>query len=226
MAVLCRAAPAWSHTLYGYEDEYGVVHLNDTRLDDNYVLIYDCEERPKLGFKEIRDIVRRNGGRASEVRQEWIQEHVRKWIPRRLALSRPKPPTPAIRKAIQASSSRHGLDPNLIYAVIEAESGFHQYAVSPKGAQGLMQIMPETQRTLGLRQPFDPEQNIDTGARYLRTLMKRFPSIELALAAYNAGPEVVERYQGIPPYTETRQYVQRVLERYRSMGPKDIQAEQ
>jgi hypothetical protein len=221
LAALLCGAPALAHTLYGHEDEFGVVHLHETRLDENYVLIYDSEERPRLGLEAIRTILRKNGGSAQDIRQEWIQEHVKKWIPRRLALSRPKPPTPAIRQAIQASSARHGLDPNLIYAVIEAESGFHQYAVSPKGAQGLMQIMPETQRTLGLRQPFDPRQNIDTGTRYLRALMKRFQSLELALAAYNAGPAVVERHKGVPPYAETRQYIQRVLARYHSLPLQD-----
>jgi hypothetical protein len=115
-----------------------------------------------------------------------------------------------------ATARRHGLDPDLVLAVISVESAFRKDAVSPKGAQGLMQLMPGTARELGVKDAFDPAQNLDAGARYLNTLLEQFHGdVRLALAAYNAGPNAVKRHGGIPPYRETRQHVEKVLERYR-----------
>ncbi len=108
--------------------------------------------------------------------------------------------------------SLYSIDPMLIRAMIEVESGFNPQAVSRAGAQGLMQIMPQTQKYLGLVSPFEPESNIEAGTRYFRYLMDRFQSVPLALAAYNAGPSRVEEYNGIPPFRETQEYVRRVLE--------------
>ncbi|MCE5245053.1 MAG: lytic transglycosylase domain-containing protein [Desulfobacteraceae bacterium] len=116
---------------------------------------------------------------------------------------------------IRLVCQKHGLDQNLVTAVIRAESAFDSQAVSPKGAQGLMQLMPGTSRDLGVVDPFDPWQNIDGGARYLKFLLNRFNNnLPLAVAAYNAGPEAVQKYGGIPPYDETQIYVQRVLDFY------------
>jgi hypothetical protein len=111
----------------------------------------------------------------------------------------------------------HGVDADLVRAVIQVESSGRHDAVSHAGAEGLMQIMPGTQKDLGLSAPFDPELNVEAGVRYLRSMLNRFGSTELALAAYNAGPERVERYRGIPPYQETREYVSRVLSLYNDM---------
>jgi soluble lytic murein transglycosylase-like protein len=119
-----------------------------------------------------------------------------------------------IRQVINRVSPQHGLDPCLVQAVVEIESNYAACAVSPKGAQGLMQIMPATQRDLGLTSPFDPHQNIDAGIRYLKYLMQKFGSVHLALAAYNAGPAEVERHSGIPPFPETQDYVTRVMSKY------------
>jgi soluble lytic murein transglycosylase len=116
---------------------------------------------------------------------------------------------------IRTACGRYGLDIPLVKAVIRAESAFNHQAVSPKGAMGLMQLMPDTSRLLGVANPFDPWQNVDGGVRYLRGLLNRFNNnLVFALAAYNAGPEAVEKYQGVPPYDETVQYVQRVLNLY------------
>jgi soluble lytic murein transglycosylase-like protein len=115
-----------------------------------------------------------------------------------------------------ATAKRHGLDPDLVLAVISVESAFRKDAVSPKGAQGLMQLMPGTARELGVTDAFDPAQNLDAGTRYLNSLLEEFKGdIRLAIAAYNAGPNAVKRHGGVPPYRETRQHVEKVLERYR-----------
>ncbi len=111
-------------------------------------------------------------------------------------------------------SAKYGVDPRLVYSLIEQESRFNRLAVSPKGAQGLMQIMPDTQRYLGLSDPFDEEKNIDAGIRYLRAMLDRFETEVMALAAYNAGPEAVARHGGVPPYDETKDYVLKVVDRY------------
>jgi hypothetical protein len=120
---------------------------------------------------------------------------------------------------IDSSSRQYAIDPALVRAVIHAESNFNPKARSPKGAMGLMQLMPATARSLGVMDASIPANNINGGVRYLATLLKRFKGdISLAAAAYNAGPEAVEKYVGVPPYDETIVYVQRVKilhQRYR-----------
>ncbi|MCB0338852.1 MAG: lytic transglycosylase domain-containing protein [Bdellovibrionales bacterium] len=113
---------------------------------------------------------------------------------------------------ITSLSRQKGVPEDLIRAVIHAESAFNPRAVSPKGAMGLMQLMPTTAKLLGVKDAFHPEQNIHGGVSYLSMLLKKFRgNVSLSLAAYNAGPEAVNKYGGIPPYRETRDYVQRVL---------------
>lgn len=109
--------------------------------------------------------------------------------------------------------ARHGVDKNLVMAVIDVESGFNADAVSTAGAQGLMQIMPATGKDLDLDDPFNPTENIDAGIRYLRQLLDKFSDKRLAIAAYNAGPNAVVKYGGIPPYSETQDYVKKVCAR-------------
>jgi len=126
-------------------------------------------------------------------------------------------------KIIRIASDRYGVDPDLVRAVIKVESDFNSSARSHKGAQGLMQLMPETARLHNVRDVYDPEGNIDGGVRHLKLLLGRFQGdLPLTLAAYNAGLKAVEKYGGVPPYAETRDYVRRVLtqyQRYRANGP-------
>jgi soluble lytic murein transglycosylase-like protein len=111
---------------------------------------------------------------------------------------------------IDRFSAQHHVDARLVRAMITVESGYQERARSRKGAMGLMQLMPETARRFNVTDPYNPQANIEGGIRYLKTLLDRFPE-RLALAAYNAGEAAVERFQGIPPYAETRDYVTRVL---------------
>ena len=112
---------------------------------------------------------------------------------------------------IDEAATMHDLDPDLIHAVIQAESAFNPLAVSPVGAQGLMQLMPMLQEELGVDDPFDPRQNVMAGAKHLKKLLDRHGGdIGLALASYNAGPSNVTRYKGIPPFKETRNYVKKI----------------
>jgi soluble lytic murein transglycosylase-like protein len=118
---------------------------------------------------------------------------------------------------IQTLSSQYGVDPDLVSAVIQQESNFNPQAVSSSGAQGLMQLMPETARSLGVVDPLNPAQNMEGGVRYLKTLLEKFNgNIPLALASYNAGPGAVQKHGGIPPYKETQQYVRKILATYLS----------
>ncbi len=116
---------------------------------------------------------------------------------------------------IQKAQLKYGIEFSLIKAVIQTESGFDSRAVSKKGAKGLMQIMPDNYKALSVSDPFDPSQNIMGGARYLKQLLRRYDDkLPLALAAYNAGPTAVDKYGRIPPYKETRNYVQKVMTLY------------
>ncbi len=122
----------------------------------------------------------------------------------------PGVPRSGLEGIIAAASVRHGVDPALVWAIIAVESAFTPDARSPKGAMGLMQLMPATAAQYAVGDPFDPAQNIEAGTRHLRSLLDRFDTT-MALAAYNAGVGAVARFGGIPPYRETREYVARVL---------------
>lgn len=132
------------------------------------------------------------------------------------AQTAPSLPTEALKSTpygeiIAAVSEAHGVDPMLVKALIQVESNYKPRARSPKGAMGLMQLMPATAREYKVRNPFDPKSNIEAGIKHLKSLIERFDGVEMALAAYNAGEGAVRKFKGIPPYRETRNYVSRIL---------------
>jgi soluble lytic murein transglycosylase-like protein len=149
------------------------------------------------------------------------------WIREIRTIADPEPPTIAPQMAaivenlendfqysdlVLSLSKKHEVDWKLVAAVMKAESNFNPRAVSPKGAQGLMQLMPATARLYRVTDPYDPVQNIDAGVRHLKMLMNRFPGkLDLVLAAYNSGEKTVDHFKGIPPFSETRSYVKKVL---------------
>lgn len=141
---------------------------------------------------------------------------VRGFVPDEVVEEVTSPAGGDLRALAATVARRHGLDPELVTAVVSVESGFRPEAVSPKGARGLMQLMPKTAESLGVENALDPEQNLDGGARHLGQLLTLYGGdLERALAAYNAGEGAVQRHGGIPPYRETRAYVKKVLERLR-----------
>ncbi len=190
LLIVCLfAAPvAGAHArIYSYLDEGGVRHFTDTPDDDRYRLL-------RLSSQEVT----RSG------------DHYDANV-----LAKARQYDAIIERAALAAA----LEPNLLRAVIVVESGFNSRAVSKRGAMGLMQLMPATAARFGVSDPYDPRENVHAGARYLRVLMDLFGhDVRLALAAYNAGENAVQRNGGqIPPITETRAYVPRVLNIYRML---------
>ncbi len=142
-------------------------------------------------------------------------ETVRGFVPDEIVEEVVGPAGTDLRSLAIATARKHGLDPGLVLAVVGVESAFHPEAVSSKGAQGLMQLMPGTAASLGVEDAFDPIQNLDGGVRHLGSLLTLYGGdVSRALAAYNAGEGAVARHGGIPPFKETREYVKKVLERY------------
>src|SRR5256885_9525720 len=131
-------------------------------------------------------------------------------VPKRIA-----PPVLTIDQTISQAGEKHHIDPDFISSVVRAESGFRPRAISPKGARGLMQLMPKTAAGLGAQDSFDTNENVEAGTLYLRQLLEQFDYDAVkALAAYNAGPDRVAQYHGVPPYSETRNYVARIVRDY------------
>ena len=186
--------------LYRYVDKDGVVHFTNVPVQSDYKKITAL---PVAAMKAYRtNTIRLSGSRTFLPVQSFVSI---------CNLAKQNSYDPHIRLAC----ARYNLDSNLVKAVIRTESAFDPDAISPKGAMGLMQLMPDTSKDMGVLNPFDPLQNIDGGTRYLRCMLDRFNNdVIMALAAYNAGPERVARHGGIPPIDETQTYVQRVLDLY------------
>jgi soluble lytic murein transglycosylase-like protein len=131
------------------------------------------------------------------------------------AVSKPTDIRVKIKNWVTEASAKYGVDEKLVNALIKQESGFNPAAKSSVGAMGLMQLMPSTAKGLGVSNPMDPQQNIEGGVKYISKLLKRYDNnVELALAAYNAGPGAVDKYDGVPPYEETQNYVKSILSTY------------
>mgnify|MGYP002783174819 CR=1 FL=1 len=156
-----------------------------------------------------------------------VRPPIKKTLPQRPHAARPDAPSaqpadplPAVgpdgvARLAERYAGQHGVEPRLVMAIIKVESGFDAKAVSSAGASGLMQLMPGTQRHLGVRDAFNPDENVEGGVRYFRSMLDRYGgNVSLALAAYNAGPANVDKYGGIPPFEETRNYVRKVLALY------------
>ncbi|GAB6043100.1 transglycosylase SLT domain-containing protein [Endothiovibrio diazotrophicus] len=193
LAAAGLVSPAAQADFYSYRDEYGVIHLTD---------------RPPRST-DYHQITRSRSGR-------W--EILNNRAPASAATAKRSSSANSARYAreLQRVADRYDLDRRLLEAVVEVESAYNPHAVSRAGAVGLMQLMPDTAEELGVRNRWDPHQNLDGGARLLRQLIDRFGELELALAAYNAGENaVVQHGHRIPPYPETRRYVKKVMAAYR-----------
>lgn len=203
VAALVLSGPtARAEEVYKYVDDRGVVHLSNVPNDRRFAK-YQVGSAGGSG-RGIFIIARRERRRPSIGPV---------YLPGALRLL---PDTPeGFDLLIRRAARRNGIPPAMVKAVVKAESNFQPFAVSHKGAQGLMQLMPATAEDLGVEDPFRAEENILGGSRYLRAMYDRFGDWEHALAAYNAGPGAVEKHGGIPPYAETQQYVERVLHYYR-----------
>lgn len=204
--------PAAHAALYGYIDEEGVAHFAGEKLDERYKLFMKDGAQPK-GLPAA-------GGEAIDLERHKLYRYVVN-----------HPNIARLEPVIAPIARAQNVDPALVKAVMAVESGFNAGAVSPKGAIGLMQVIPDTGMRFGVsadasrtveQKLADPRTNISAGVRYLRWLMELYPNnLELVLAAYNAGEGAVQRYNNqIPPYPETRQYVSTVLQFYRVYQPQ------
>jgi soluble lytic murein transglycosylase-like protein len=188
-AAMLAASAASAHAdIYRYVDANGKVHFTNVPNDRRYKLYLSTEKEPSPLARTI-------------------SYHYRPF---------PRAERKRYHAHVVAAAREYELEPALIHAVISAESGYNPFARSPKGAKGLMQLMPATAQRYGVENPLDPEQNINGGAAYLRDLLTLFGNdMQLALAAYNAGENAVIRHGSIPPYRETVQYVPKVLSYYK-----------
>jgi len=178
-------------------------------LHAEYAVLRNGQRLHITGYERAGSVVRLQieGGRIEVPAKDLVAVEPEEVFP---ALPDPPPPVP-FGSLIRAASQKHGLDETLLASVIAAESNFNPRAVSPRQARGLMQLLPDTAARYAVTNIFDPAQNIDAGARYLRELLERYhQDLALALAAYNAGPQRVEQHRGVPPFAETRAYVQQV----------------
>jgi hypothetical protein len=193
VSLLCLTAvagPAAAGSTYQYEDAEGVVHYTNVPGDPRYSFVRKDAAPPAVP----KPTAERTGSVGQGLR--------------------------AFAHVIRAAAERYGVDVRLVEAIVQTESAGNPTAVSPKGARGLMQLMPERAALLGVRDSFDPHQNVDGGVRHVRDLLQSFGGdVTLALAAYNAGEGAVRSYGGVPPFAETREYVRRVRTLYDGTAP-------
>lgn len=165
------------------------------------------------------DVIAGSGAPAPAVRRTLVVKadpRTGKLVRSVVVSARPQPRTPSadVSAIVEQAARTHRVDPLLVHSMIQVESNYNTHAVSNKGAQGLMQLTPSTAKMLGVSDSFDPRQNIEAGVKYLKYLKDLYKDDRLALAAYNAGPGAVDKYKQIPPYAETRNYVEQVGKRY------------
>ncbi|WP_197337226.1 lytic transglycosylase domain-containing protein [Ralstonia solanacearum] len=215
--------------VYGYIDENGLAHFAASRLDDRYVLFMKgAAVAGESGIAQPAGDPPEAEAYLNATRRDALDNAGMRQRLVRAVLRHPNAPT--VEPLIRQAAHRHGVDPALVKAVIAAESGFNPQAVSPKGAIGLMQVIPETGERYGVtgdarrtlaQKLADPKINIATGVRYLSDLLRMFSgNLELVLAAYNAGEGAVQKHgNDIPPYAETQNYVKTVLQFYRYYNP-------
>lgn len=204
LAVLCALvlAPTAYADVYKYVDADGVLCFTDAPLLNKGETVY--RDKPSAA-KTPKAARHKNAGKNYAAR------------------TYPAVSTDEYRQYVTNTASKYEIEPDLIHAVIKTESNGNHRAVSRKGAMGLMQLMPSTANDMNVTNPFNPEENIEGGTRYLRYLLEKFNgNISLALAAYNAGPKTVERHGAIPPIFETREYVKRVLSLYKGKQQYDL----
>jgi len=183
--------------LWGYVDAQGVAHFANRQVDSRYSLVLSDKGAPAVAPDKVP-------GKTSAPASMLI------WLEIAPEVKRVQP-------WVREAASRHGVDAELINALIAVESGFNDKALSPKGAVGLMQLMPATAHQFGVKNAFNPEENVRAGVAYLRQLLDRYENNEtLALAAYNAGPGAVDKYHGVPPYPETINYVNKIDRAFRN----------
>lgn len=167
-----------------YQDEQGVMHFAQKRKSEKWRLLMKTPKTPSVSKSSQAKSSRRS------MSNNPYNEYINK------------------------AASRYQLDPALVHAVIAIESSYRSDVVSRAGAMGLMQLMPQTAKRFSVNDPFEPQDNIEGGTRYLKLLIDQFNSLQLALAAYNAGENAVKRYGTIPPYKETQNYVKKVIKQY------------
>ena len=232
MLIFLSAAPAWAN-VWGYVDVKGVAHFSTEQLDERYELFSRGGESFSAGQgnKAGLDSVEKNAVQSSALLAAGASRPSRL-----LAYFDVSPNYKAVKHLLKDASTTHGIDYELLQAVIATESGFDTHAVSPKGAVGLMQLIPPTAERYGVKadknSPIakkltDPKINIRAGASYLRDLINMFPGqLELAVAAYNAGEGAVQRAGNkIPNYPETRNYVKTVMQLYSHLKPSGVAAD-
>lgn len=202
-----RVRPAAADTFF-FRDRAGVTHFTNVPTDKRYKALESTRSR----FSQVLFTPGGSTFRTTPIAYSSVPfgSATMRWRGDRMI----EPPAD-LAEMLNQTAARYGVEPELVHAVVRAESAFDERAVSSAGAMGLMQLMPGTAQLVGVRNAFHPQQNVEGGVYYLRMMLDRFDNnVALALAAYNAGPGAVEAYGGVPPYPETQEYLDRVF-RYR-----------